>query len=56
MDFADSTFDIVTSFGVLYHQQVDDREAIDEFYRVTRGGGDCLNNDSGNEMAPKQIF
>ncbi len=42
MDFADSTFDIVTCFGVLYHVQVDDRKAINEFYRVLSPGGVVL--------------
>jgi len=56
MDFADSTFDIVTSFGVLYHQQVNDREAIDEFYRVTRGGGIVLITTPGMKWLRNKLF
>jgi SAM-dependent methyltransferase len=38
--FADNSFDLVTSFEVLYHLSVtDDQQAFNEFERVTRPGG-----------------
>ena len=56
MDFADSTFDIVTSFGVLYHKQVDDRKAVDEFYRVIRERGIVLITTPGMKWLRNKLF
>lgn len=40
LPFRDTTFDLVTSFDVLYHAWVgDDRAAVRELVRVTRPGG-----------------
>jgi SAM-dependent methyltransferase len=40
LPFADQTFDLVTSFDVLYHRQVrDDVRALAELYRVLKPGG-----------------
>lgn len=40
LPFASSSFDLVTSFEVLYHLDVsDDQAAINEFYRVLKPGG-----------------
>ena len=38
--FASNTFDLVTSFDVLYHLSItDDQQVLNEFARVTRPGG-----------------
>lgn len=43
LPFPDDTFDLVTSFDVIYCYEVkDDRKAISEFGRVTRPGGSVL--------------
>jgi SAM-dependent methyltransferase len=43
LPFADSTFDLVLSFDVLYHLGVaDDLTALQEFLRVLAPGGYCL--------------
>ena len=43
LPFLDGRFDVVTSFDVLYHLQVDDdRQAIGEMHRVLRPGGIAL--------------
>lgn len=40
LPFGDHTFDVVTSFDVLYHRAVaDERLALSEFHRVLRPGG-----------------
>lgn len=40
LPFARGTFDLVTSFDVLYHRSIGDyREALAEFYRVLKPGG-----------------
>ena len=40
LPFADASFDLVTSFEVLYHLRVgDDQQAVREFARVLRPGG-----------------
>jgi SAM-dependent methyltransferase len=40
LPFPDSSFDLLTSFDVLYHLRVgDDQRALDEFQRVLRPGG-----------------
>jgi ubiquinone/menaquinone biosynthesis C-methylase UbiE len=47
LPFADDSFDLVTGFDVLYHEQVDDdRVALREFYRVCRPGGSLILTDS----------
>ena len=56
MDFADSTFDIVTSFGVLYHKQVNDREAINAFYRACHSGGVVLITTPGMKWLRNKLF
>src|SRR5581483_9531540 len=46
LPFASNTFDLVTSFDVLYHRSVgDERQAMAEFYRVLRPGGLALVRD-----------
>ena len=43
LPFADARFDLLTSFDVLYHLQVDDdMSALAEFHRVLRPGGTAL--------------
>ncbi|MBI2911374.1 MAG: class I SAM-dependent methyltransferase [Chloroflexi bacterium] len=43
LPFADASFDLVTSFEVLYHLRVgDDQQAVREFARVLRPGGFLL--------------
>src|SRR5689334_22229067 len=43
MPFADASFDLVTSFDVLYHRAVpDERAALSEVWRVLRPGGRLL--------------
>ena len=43
LPFGDSTFDLVTSFDVLYHRAViDEQAALGETRRVLRPGGRCL--------------
>ncbi|MBP6786032.1 MAG: class I SAM-dependent methyltransferase [Candidatus Promineofilum sp.] len=43
LPFADASFDLVTSFDVLYHRAVGDyRHALREFHRVLRPGGRLL--------------
>jgi SAM-dependent methyltransferase len=43
LPFANGSFDLVTSFDVLYHQWVeDDHRALAEFHRVLRPGGYLL--------------
>jgi SAM-dependent methyltransferase len=43
LPFADASFDVVTSFDVLYHRWVeDDRAAVAELVRVVRPGGVLL--------------
>jgi len=43
LPFRDGTFDVVTSFDVLYHLDVDDdRRALTEIHRVLRPGGVAL--------------
>jgi len=43
LPFRDGSFDVVTSFDVLYHLNVDDdRAALAEIHRVTRPGGVAL--------------
>ncbi len=43
LPFADASFDLVTSFDVLYHRAVGDyRDALREFRRVLRPGGRLL--------------
>lgn len=43
LPIADGSFDVVTSFDVLYHLNVsDDRRALDELHRVLRPGGVAL--------------
>lgn len=39
LPFSDKEFDLVTSFDVLYHQQVIPQKAISEFFRVLKPGG-----------------
>ena len=39
LPFLNSKFDLVTSFDVLYHQQVMPQKAISEFFRVLKPGG-----------------
>jgi len=56
MDFADSTFDIVTSFGVLYHKQVNDRKAINAFYRACHSGGVVLITTPGMKWLRNKLF
>src|SRR4051812_43029628 len=41
--FVDQSFDLITSFDVLYHLNVeDDMDALRELFRVTRPGGQLL--------------
>lgn len=48
--FPDNTFDVVTSFDVLYSlQTADERKAVAEMYRVTRPGGVVLVNVAATE-------
>lgn len=43
LPFEDSTFDLVVSFDVLYHQAVkDDHQALNEFHRVLKPNGHVL--------------
>ena len=47
LPFADDSFDLVTGFDVLYHEQVnDDLVALREFHRVCRPGGSLIVTDS----------
>jgi ubiquinone/menaquinone biosynthesis C-methylase UbiE len=47
LPFADNVFGTITSFDVLYHEEVrDDLAALREFYRVCRSGGSLLITDS----------
>lgn len=47
LPFAGDTFALVTSFDVLYHEQVDsDLQALREFHRICRPGGVLLLTDS----------
>jgi ubiquinone/menaquinone biosynthesis C-methylase UbiE len=47
LPFADDSFDLVTGFDVLYHEQVsDDLVALREFHRVCRPGGSLIITDS----------
>jgi ubiquinone/menaquinone biosynthesis C-methylase UbiE len=47
LPFADDSFDLVTGFDVLYHEQVDDDlVALREFHRVCRPGGSLILTDS----------
>ncbi len=40
LPFGDGTFDLVTSFDVLYHRTIGDyRDAVADFYRVLKPGG-----------------
>jgi len=43
LPFADSTFSLITTFDVLYHEEVvDDLTALREFHRVCKEGGSVL--------------
>ena len=55
LDFPDSTFDIVTCFGVLYHKQVNASKAIDEFYRVIHSGDSPQNLSQQTNMALESL-
>jgi len=47
LGFKSNTFDVVTSFDVIYHQGViDDVKALSEFYRVLKPGGILILTDS----------
>lgn len=47
LPFADDTFGLITSFDVLYHQQVgSDLQALREYYRTCRPGGILILTDS----------
>ena len=47
LPFADDTFALITSFDVLYHEQVgSDLQALREFYRICRPGGTLMLTDS----------
>jgi ubiquinone/menaquinone biosynthesis C-methylase UbiE len=47
LPFADGTFALITSFDVLYHEQVgSDLQALREFYRICRPGGSLMLTDS----------
>lgn len=39
LPFKDGSFDVITSFDVLCHKNVNDKEAMVEFYRVLKPGG-----------------
>src|SRR3990167_3919151 len=39
LPFKSSTFDLITTIDVLYHRSVNDRKAIQEFYRILKPGG-----------------
>jgi ubiquinone/menaquinone biosynthesis C-methylase UbiE len=47
LPYPDKTFDLVTVFDVLYHRWItDDKQALQEIYRVIRSGGWLLITDS----------
>ena len=47
LPFANDTFALITSFDVLYHEQVgSDLQALREFYRICRPGGVLMLTDS----------
>ena len=47
LPFTDNTFDLITSFDILYHRWVtDDSQALSELYRLVRPGGRLLLTDS----------
>jgi ubiquinone/menaquinone biosynthesis C-methylase UbiE len=47
LPFADNTFALITSFDVLYHEEVgNDALALREYYRLCRPGGSLLITDS----------
>ena len=37
--YPDNSFDLITGFDVIGHKQVNEKKAIDEFYRVLKPGG-----------------
>ena len=55
LPFADDTFALITSFDVLYHEDVgDDLLALREFYRICRAGGMLLITDSALPILQSQ--
>jgi SAM-dependent methyltransferase len=49
LPFPDHSFDLVTSFDVLYHLWVDDQLALSELHRVLRPGGHALLRVAAND-------
>lgn len=45
MPFSPSSFDLVTFFDVLYHKDVDDRQALQQAFRILKKGGYLLITD-----------
>lgn len=57
LPYADNTFDLVTCFGVLYHQGIkDDFKAIRELQRVCKPGGYVLITTPAGEFLTSPLF
>lgn len=50
LPFKKNTFDVVCFFDVLYHQQIDDVQALQEAYRVLKPGGWLIVTDCAFEF------
>ena len=57
LPFEDNSFDLVTCFGVLYHQGIkNDQKAVDELARVCKPGGIVLITTPAGEFLNNKFF